>query len=94
MRSVMACAKFRAAGEVAVAEFQSSSRKRMRPRAGDDRAIHPPRNSLSLASDSEKACPGLDPGWEPIFGKDHAQENLERDDDSKKIIRFSRRAFR
>jgi hypothetical protein len=20
----------------------------------------------------EKACPGLDPGWEPVFGKDHA----------------------
>src|SRR5262249_27848209 len=23
--------------------------------------------------DPEKACPGLDPGWEPVFGKDHAQ---------------------
>jgi hypothetical protein len=21
----------------------------------------------------QKACPGLDPGWEPVFGKDHAQ---------------------
>jgi hypothetical protein len=20
----------------------------------------------------EKACPGLDPGWEPVFAKDHA----------------------
>ena len=20
----------------------------------------------------KKACPGLDPGWEPVFGKDHA----------------------
>jgi hypothetical protein len=22
--------------------------------------------------DPEKACPGLDPGWAPAFGKDHA----------------------
>src|SRR5438105_15299217 len=22
--------------------------------------------------DPEKACPGLDPGWLPVFGKDHA----------------------
>jgi hypothetical protein len=38
-----------------------------------------------LARDPEKACPGLDPGWKPVFGKDHAQnKNLERDDDSKR----------
>ena len=24
--------------------------------------------------DPEKACPGLDPGWRPVFGKDHAQK--------------------
>src|SRR5450830_1057746 len=29
---------------------------------------------LTLAHDPEKACPGLDPGWEPVFGKDHAQK--------------------
>jgi hypothetical protein len=30
--------------------------------------------------DPEKACPGLDPGWEPVFGRDHAQsKNLESD---------------
>jgi hypothetical protein len=23
--------------------------------------------------DPEKACPGLDPGWEPVFGQDHAR---------------------
>jgi hypothetical protein len=23
--------------------------------------------------DPEKACPALDAGWEPVFGKDHAQ---------------------
>jgi hypothetical protein len=22
--------------------------------------------------DPERACPGLDPGWTPVFGKDHA----------------------
>jgi hypothetical protein len=26
-----------------------------------------------LEHDPEKACPGLDPGWKPVFGKDHAQ---------------------
>jgi protein ImuA len=25
--------------------------------------------------DPEKACPGLDPGWRPVFGKDHAPTN-------------------
>src|SRR5262245_50380656 len=25
-----------------------------------------------LEHDPEKACPGLDPGWAPVFGKDHA----------------------
>ena len=41
--------------------------------------------SAPPARDPEKACPGLDPGWEPVFGKDHAQnKNLEWDDDSKK----------
>jgi hypothetical protein len=25
-----------------------------------------------LAHDPEKAGPGLDPGWTPVFGKDHA----------------------
>jgi len=23
--------------------------------------------------DAEKACPGHDPGWKPVFGKDRAQ---------------------
>ena len=26
----------------------------------------------ALEHDPEKACPGLDPGWIPVFGKDHA----------------------
>lgn len=39
----------------------------------------------ALAPDPEKAGPGLDPEWEPVFGKDHAQDKyLEQDDDSKK----------
>src|SRR5262249_10644800 len=33
----------------------------------------------------EKACPGLDPGWVPVFGKRSCStKKLERDDDSKK----------
>jgi hypothetical protein len=27
----------------------------------------------ALEHDPEKACPGLDPGWIPVLGKDHAQ---------------------
>src|SRR6266849_328750 len=30
------------------------------------------------AHDPEKACPGLDPGWEPVFGQDHAQVKSDR----------------
>jgi hypothetical protein len=33
--------------------------------------------------DPEKACPGLDPGWIPVFGKSSTKE-LERDDDPKR----------
>jgi hypothetical protein len=28
---------------------------------------------MILEHDSEKDCPGLNPGWIPVFGKDHAQ---------------------
>jgi hypothetical protein len=28
--------------------------------------------TAALEHDPEKACPGLDPGWKPVFGKDHA----------------------
>ena len=30
------------------------------------------RSQAGLKHDPEKACPGLDPGWIPVFGKDHA----------------------
>src|SRR5262249_35256027 len=30
-----------------------------------------------LEHDPEKACPGLDPGWVPVFGKDHAPPKSE-----------------
>src|SRR5215510_12713918 len=54
-----------------------------------------PRIGLSawdLEHDPEKACPGLDPGWVPVFGKgvpprkrgSCSTNNLKRDDDSKK----------
>ena len=29
-----------------------------------------------LKHDPEKACPGLDPGWGPVFGRDHAQTKI------------------
>ena len=31
-----------------------------------------------LEHDPEKACPGLDPGWEPVVGKGHAQTKETR----------------
>jgi uncharacterized protein with von Willebrand factor type A (vWA) domain len=40
-------------------------------------------------SPAEKACPGLDPGWEPVFGKDHAQNKLSREID--RLHRSSKR---
>jgi hypothetical protein len=30
-------------------------------------------DAMFLEHDPEKACPGRDPGWVPVFGKDHAQ---------------------
>jgi hypothetical protein len=32
--------------------------------------------ALGLEHDPEKARPGLDPGWRPVFGKDHAQTKV------------------
>jgi hypothetical protein len=33
-----------------------------------------------LEHDPEKACPGLDPGWKPVFDQDRAQtNNLDRE---------------
>ena len=40
-----------------------------------------------LAHDPEKACPGLDPRWIPVFGPDHAQNNAAPDDQN--VIRRS-----
>src|SRR5215468_4521537 len=45
-----------------------------------------------LEHDPEKACPGLDPGWVPVFGKglpprkrgSCSNNNLKRDDESKR----------
>jgi len=43
------------------------------------------RSATLREHDPEKACPGLDPGWEPVFGKRSCSSNkLEQDDDSKK----------
>jgi len=32
----------------------------------------PKRTKWLLEHDPEKACPALDAGWRPVFGKDHA----------------------
>jgi hypothetical protein len=33
-------------------------------------------NRLWSEHDPEKACPGFDPEWKPIFRKDHAQTTI------------------
>src|SRR4029077_8373273 len=33
------------------------------------------RRRQTIEHDPEKACPGLDPGWTPVFRKDHAPPN-------------------
>src|SRR5262249_13184901 len=44
-----------------------------------------PEPRVELEHDPEKACPGLDPGWVPVFGERSCSTNkLKRDDDSKK----------
>jgi hypothetical protein len=48
--------------------------------------------TLRLKHDSEKACPGLDPGVEPVFGKDHAQTDQSMI--PKSGIRFSGKIMR
>jgi hypothetical protein len=40
---------------------------------GDERRLM---HSVLLEHDPDKACPALDAGWEPVFGKDHAQEEV------------------
>ena len=37
-----------------------------------------PTASCDLEHDPENACPGLDPGWVPVFGKDHAPPIVSR----------------
>jgi hypothetical protein len=50
-----------------VCSILSRAKHRSRPgfRLGDSTCAH--------EHDPEKACPGLDPEWTPVFGKDHAQ---------------------
>jgi hypothetical protein len=36
-----------------------------------------------LEHDPEKACRGLDPGWQPVFGKHYAQAKIQT------MIRFN-----
>ena len=37
------------------------------------------RRPVLFEHDPENACPGLDPGWNPVFRKDHAPLKAERD---------------
>jgi glutathione S-transferase len=44
----------------------------------DYRALQPfGQVPILIEHDPEKACPGLDPGWEPVFGQDHAPPNKQ-----------------
>src|SRR6188508_3477693 len=48
------------------------------------------RNSpTNSAHDPEKACPGLDPGWEPVFGQGYAeldQRNMPKRTDISTVL--------
>src|SRR5581483_2677111 len=45
--------------------------------AGDPVITQPAGWYSWLQHDPEKACPGLDPGWTPLFGKDHAPTQMQ-----------------
>src|SRR5450830_1765832 len=42
--------------------------------------LYPIRFRAQTSARSQKACPRFDRGWEPVFGKDHAQANQGGDD--------------
>ena len=44
---------------------------------GRRRGLGPIRAIAAPEHDPEKACPGLDPGWIPVFGKDHARHGTD-----------------
>src|SRR5271169_4700124 len=56
-------------------------------RQNGSRLVHGNRSAIGAGGvdhpsehDPEKACPGLDPGWKPVFGKDHAPiKHLDRE---------------
>src|SRR6266571_157136 len=50
-----------------IAELEATWPGRVRFRDPRGRIVPKP---AGLEHDSEKACPGLDPGWTPVFGKD------------------------
>jgi hypothetical protein len=39
-------------------------------------AFMPAGRGATSEHDPEKACPGLDPGWQPVFRKDHAPPKI------------------
>src|SRR5450631_2727945 len=53
----------------------------------------PTAKPISGEHDSEKACPGLDPGWGPVSGKDHAQANKPASGRRVRLARPGRRVF-
>jgi hypothetical protein len=67
--------------------FPQKMRQNQKPRSLSD-SIEPESDlGRELMHDPEKACPGRDPGWVPVFGKRSCtNKRLERDGDSKKVI--------
>src|SRR5438874_1988427 len=79
--------KFASERAASACEFRNRTTRRPRPgsrlaRVSPQAAIERKREAHGgvLKHDPEKACPGLDPGWNPVFGKDHAQtKELDHD---------------
>ncbi len=79
--AVIAAAKRNAELSSVIRREQLCSRLIFLPCAQQISQLSPP---TVREHDPEKACPGLDPGWIPVFGKDHAQnKEVERDGDLK-----------
>jgi hemoglobin len=57
-----------------VSQQVQSTRERTAGIGGPAPALGKGRRRQTIEHDPEKACPGLDPGWTPVFRKDHAQK--------------------
>src|SRR5579863_9452774 len=73
-----------AAASAVVGRRQASALRSARDRIpkdadGRNTRLSASRRPVLFEHDPENACPGPDPGWHPVFRKDHAPLKAERD---------------